>query len=150
MSEENKKQDCIIKEYKNGELVREYSGEDFSLTVNSNQTDKPYKSKKFEWMRNYWRPMMACLYFVICALEYVIRPIINARYARGFDVSNVVSQLKGLDAATQMKILEIASRAEFWPATMTPEVHYTFLVILGVAAWTRGKEKEKLAEKGIH
>lgn len=140
----------IIKEYKDGELVREYEGGNVSLNMDGGVTvtQGNYRSKYFEWTRHYWRPLMAMLYFAMCLLDYIIRPTINASVAKRFDISSIIAQIRDIDVAIQVKILDIASRQEFWGPIMSSEVHYVFLVILGVAAWTRGKEKEELSKRG--
>lgn len=149
--------DKKIQEYNGDELVKEYKGECFYVVEGENDNhddDKncfhhpDHKTKYLEWMKHYWRPSMAALYFFIVLLDFGIRPIVNVTLAKEFSLGPTVEAVKDLEPIVQIEAIKIASRQEVWPMITTPDIHYTFLVILGIAAWTRGKEKEALAGNG--
>lgn len=76
------------------------------------------------WMKSFWRPMMAYLYMIICFMDFVGFPLISM-------VSPII--LKGFG---------IQSTYIPWvPLSLTNGglVHMTFLGVLGISAWTRGK-----------
>jgi len=139
----------LIKEYKDGVLIKEYHGDEFSVDNTfitgkdhgrHGQSDE-HKTKVLEWMRNYWRPGIAVLYAMILFLDFMVRPVVNIIYAKSFDLAQTVESVKKLDPMVQVQAIEIASRNELWPQITSQELHYVFLVLLGITAWTRGQEK---------
>ena len=78
------------------------------------------------WFKAHWRPAMAWLYLVICACDFLIFPIGHAALAA-----------KGL--------IEYATWA---PITLQGGglIHFSFGAVLGVSAWSRGKEKLALLD----
>ena len=138
--------DRQIKEYKSGKLVKEYPGDLYAVEKINDHTDRhgqhaSHKTKYFEWTRNYWRPTMAVLYGIILFIDFVARPIFNTVYAEKFSLAKTVHAIKELDTTVQIQAMDIASRNELIPQITTQEVHWVFMVLLGVSAWTRGMEK---------
>lgn len=73
------------------------------------------------WFKHYWRPAIAWQYFVVCLFDFIIAPVLTAFYA------------------ALVKITYIP-----WdPITLkeTGLYHIAMGAILGVSAWSRGKEK---------
>lgn len=146
--------DRIIKEYKDGKISKEYHGDSFNVidgdylySDEQCKQQEKHKHKLFEWMRHYWRPIMAMLYGLILFIDFVIRPIVNITYANNFSLAHTVQSVKELDPAVQIQAIDIASRNELWPQITSQEVHYVFLVLLGITAWTRGMEKTETIKK---
>lgn len=140
--------DRLIKEFKDGVLIKEYHGDEFSVDAptagigcDRYGQNNEHKTKVLEWMRNYWRPAIAVLYATILFLDFIVRPIVNITYAEEFDLVQTVEAVKELDPMVQVQAIEIASRNELWPQITNQELHYVFLVLLGITAWTRGQEK---------
>lgn len=88
-----------------------------------------------EWMRNYWRPMMAVLYLVVCVFDFVLFPIFWS----------IIQVSYGGVVTLQWEPLTLKGGGLF---------HVAMGSVLGVAAWTRGKEKlksikDKMKEESI-
>jgi hypothetical protein len=91
------------------------------------------RSKQHEhWMEAYWRPAMGWLYMLICAFDFVIGPTLTMA---------MPLYLKMLGAAS-------VSYTQWQSITLTNGglIHLAFGAILGITAWTRGKER--LAKMG--
>ena len=81
-----------------------------------------------KWYHNTWRPMMAYTYMAICIFDFIIGPIINFTF---FRLTNGTFQP--------------------WVPMTTMDAgmfHMSMGAVLGVAAWTRGKEKEARITNG--
>jgi Na+/H+-dicarboxylate symporter len=75
------------------------------------------------WLNKYWRPMMAVVYMVIILFDFIIFPIFWS-IVQVYGSTGVVS--------LQWSPLTLLSGGVF---------HAAMGAVLGVAAWTRGKEK---------
>ena len=78
------------------------------------------------WMKNFWRPLMAVQYCLVCVFDFIVAPLLTGIYAY----------------ATHTTYLQ-------WdPLTLkaTGFYHVAMAAILGVASWTRGQEKIKQIE----
>lgn len=75
------------------------------------------------WLQRYWRPMMAVVYMAIILFDFIIFPIFWS-IVQVYDSTGVVS--------LQWSPLTLLSGGVF---------HAAMGAVLGVAAWTRGKEK---------
>lgn len=78
---------------------------------------------KGEWMRNYWRPMMAFIYMAVIIFDFIIAPVgwsLLQFYAEGGTVN-----------------------LEWSPITLVSGglFHAAMGAVLGVSAFTRGQEK---------
>ena len=79
--------------------------------------------KSDTWLNKYWRPMMAVVYMVIILFDFIIFPIFWS-IVQVYGSTGVVS--------LQWSPLTLLSGGVF---------HAAMGAVLGVAAWTRGKEK---------
>ena len=78
------------------------------------------------WVKAYWRPAMGWLYMLICFMDFVIFPalaMVLPAILKGFGVTIVYTAWQSLSLSNGGLI------------------HVAFGAILGVAAWSRGKEK---------
>ena len=78
------------------------------------------------WMKSYWRSAAGWVYLVICFMDFV-----------GFPLLMILSTLIG-------KVMGIDVEYDPWISITLTEgglIHLSFGTILGVTAWTRGKEK---------
>lgn len=73
------------------------------------------------WIRNTWRPIVAWTYIVTCAMDFIIFPVLWAIYLA----------------------LVKASVVQWDPLTLKGAglYHLAMGAILGVTAWSRGREK---------
>jgi hypothetical protein len=94
--------------------------EDKIVTSQLNALNEP-------WIKTYWRPAMAWLYMLICFMDFVGFPIITM-------VLPVVFNMFGITTFTYKPWMPIS-------LTNGGIIHLSFGAILGVSAWSRGKEK---------
>jgi hypothetical protein len=78
--------------------------------------------KEEPWLKQYWRPLMAYQYLLVCLFDFVLAPILTmilSKYLGGYH--------------------------PWEPLTLKESGYYHMAMgaILGVAAWTRGQEKIK-------
>ena len=78
--------------------------------------------KEEPWLKQYWRPLMAYQYLLVCLFDFVLAPILTmilSKYLGGYH--------------------------PWEPLTLKESGYYHMAIgaILGVAAWTRGQEKIK-------
>lgn len=74
------------------------------------------------WLQKYWRPMMAVVYMAIILFDFIVFPIFWS-----------LIQVYGAGVVTlQWNPMTLLSGGVF---------HAAMGAVLGVAAWTRGKEK---------
>lgn len=81
------------------------------------------------WVRKYWRPVLGWHYIVVCTFDFVIAPLLVIILRAFFDV-----------------------QMEAWlPLTLKEGglYHLSMGGILGVTAWTRGKEKQIALENSV-
>lgn len=101
------------------------------------------------WYQRSWRPMMAYLYLILCFLDYGVRPAINFELLNKFNLVEVVNNIRELDPMVQVQIIETLRNDEAIPPILSEFVHISFGAILGVAAFTRGREKQdRVRESG--
>jgi hypothetical protein len=78
--------------------------------------------KRDSWLQKYWRPMMAIVYMTIILFDFIIFPIFWS-----------LIQVYGAGVVSlQWSPMTLISGGVF---------HAAMGAVLGVAAWTRGKEK---------
>lgn len=100
-----------------------------------------------------WRPAMAWAYVIIVLFDFLIAPAIMMAF-----FGNAQAQLTlpiGLTAVEYVEILKALPPVTYhaWaPLTLQAGgfFHITMGVILGVGSYTRGVEKQKRVDKGIH
>jgi hypothetical protein len=76
---------------------------------------------KEDWMNRKWRPAMGWTYMVVCITDFVIFPVLWS-----------LLQNAAGEPITQWKPLTLEGAGLF---------HMAMAAILGIAAWSRGKEK---------
>jgi hypothetical protein len=78
------------------------------------------------WIKSYWRPVMGWLYMLICLVDFVIFPALAMflpLISKGFGIDMVYAPWQSLTLINGGL------------------VHMAFGAILGIAAWSRGREK---------
>lgn len=79
------------------------------------------KRKTDSWIKTYWRPAMAWQYMVVCFFDFIGGPLMSAWVSIYTNTQYVPWQSLTLDNSGLY--------------------HLAMGAIIGVAAWTRGKEK---------
>lgn len=79
--------------------------------------------KEEPWLKQYWRPLMAYQYLLVCLFDFIIAPSLTMLLAK----------------------YHIVEYKQWDPITLKESGYYHMAMgaILGVAAWTRGMEKIK-------
>jgi hypothetical protein len=85
--------------------------------------DQEYLTNKESWITSRWRPMMAWAYFLIVLFDFLVGPIFYAWFAWYTD---------NLTNYGEWKPLTIQGGGVF---------HIAMAAILGIAAYSRGREK---------
>lgn len=100
------------------------------------------------WYQRVWRPLAAMVYLFICVIDFVIFPTI-VEHKQVHNNNYVLSQIQLFEEpAVQVALVNKLQLTNRWePITLQGAglFHLSFGAILGVAAWSRGKEKEKLS-----
>jgi cation transport ATPase len=94
-----------------------------------NREERRQLEKKEEhWMQKFWRPMMAVLYMLICAFDFIIAPFLTMA---------MPVFLKSLGATT-------INYTQWTSLTLSNGglIHLAFGAILGISAWGRTQEKK--------
>jgi hypothetical protein len=78
-------------------------------------------SEKENWINNRWRPMMGWMYFVVCITDFILFPIMWAMFKASVG-----------EPVTAWEPLTLQGAGLF---------HVAMGAILGVTAWSRGREK---------
>lgn len=84
---------------------------------------------------------MAILYMLMCCYDFIIRPTINYYEKRRYDLSEIVLIVKDLDVQSQIALINLATDKEVFPPIINEVAHVVFGGIIGIAAWSRGREK---------
>ena len=100
-----------------------------------------------------WRPAMAWAYVVITVFDFLIAPLIMMILFGQAQAPAILPQ--GLTAAEIAEILKAVPAPTYiaWdPLTLKAGgfFHITMGVVLGIGSFTRGVEKQKRVENGIH
>lgn len=77
--------------------------------------------EKENWINNRWRPMMGWMYFVVCVTDFILFPIMWALFKASVG-----------ESVTAWDPLTLQGAGLF---------HVAMGAILGVTAWSRGREK---------
>jgi hypothetical protein len=82
--------------------------------------------KEESWIKQYWRPAMAWSYAFICLFDFMIAPVLTMIF---FKITG-------------------GTYVQWEPLTLKESgfYHLSMAAIVGVAAWTRGKEKIERVE----
>lgn len=87
-------------------------------------------AKNEDWLNRKWRPAMAWMYMVVCIADFLIFPIMWAAFKA-----------------------YIHESVEPWePLTLQGAglFHMAMGAVLGIAAWSRGREKVEYYKSGYH
>jgi len=77
--------------------------------------------EKENWINNRWRPMMGWMYFVVCITDFILFPVLWAIFKSSVG-----------ESVTAWEPLTLQGAGLF---------HVAMGAILGVTAWSRGREK---------
>lgn len=88
------------------------------------------RSKLEYYIKSYWRPMMAWQYLLVCLFDFLIAPIIYAKF----------------------NFLHPTTVYTWHPLTVENGsfYHVAMGAIIGVAAWSRGQEKIESMKNGFY
>lgn len=83
--------------------------------------EEQVNKKEDSWLKHYWRPAIAWQYFAVCLFDFLLAPILSALFAVWTDTPYV----------------------PWVPITLGEAgfYHMAMGAIVGVTAWTRGREK---------
>lgn len=97
---------------------------------------RPSKKSKAAWIQDYWRPMAAIVYLVICICDFIIFPWVFGLKAPS--PAEMAAAIQGLDPSVASVIA--APRPQWQPLTLMGSglFHIAMGAIVGVSAWTRG------------
>lgn len=100
-----------------------------------------------------WRPIAAYIYLLICLCDFMIMPIYYEYANNRVRAQQYVElALKFEGPVAQLESLKTLKETREWdPVTLKSNglFHMAFGAILGVSAWTRGKEKiERVRKSG--
>lgn len=87
------------------------------------------------WMKSYWRPAAGWIYLAICVMDFIVFPLLII-------LAPIVGTMFGVDVTYQP-----------WTSITLTEgglIHLSFGAILGVAAWTRGREKMAIRDNSAN
>ena len=77
---------------------------------------------KDDWMNRKWRPAMGWMYMVVCIADFIVFPILWS----------ILQSIQGGQVTSQWNPLTLQGAGLF---------HLAMGAVLGVAAWSRGREK---------
>jgi hypothetical protein len=95
------------------------------------EDDKLESPKSQHWMREYWRPLMAMQYLIVCIFDFVLAPIAWTAFQ--------AYQHQAL--LTQWNPTTLGSGGTY---------HLAMGAVLGVAAWTRSMDKQDDMMRGAY
>lgn len=103
--------------------------------------------------KSYWRPAAAVVYLIIIIVDFIVMPIAY-EINDSFNPVELVSTINTIkDPSVQIAAINSFTSKRIW-SSLTVQgggmLHIAFGAILGIAAWTRGKEKEAFAKQGTH
>ena len=90
------------------------------------------KKANEDWMNTKWRPAMGWMYMIVCVFDFILFPILWA-------IVQFWETSAANDAFRQWQPLTLQGAGLF---------HMAMGAVLGIAAWSRGKEKIAGAEAG--
>lgn len=116
-------------------------------TTETNIPDEGYRSEKHleHAFKKFWRPIAAYVYLTICLFDFMGAPMWLEHANQTVNVAAFAEIRKFEDKDVQMKLIEhmeLGNRS-WTPLTLQGAglFHMAFGAILGIAAFTRGKEK---------
>lgn len=87
--------------------------------------EKSAKKETEDWMQKKWRPMMAMMYMIVCAFDFIVFPIM-------FTIVQFWETQAANDAFRQWQPITLVGAGLF---------HMAMGAVLGITAWSRGQEK---------
>lgn len=113
-------------------------------------TVDPVNDNGEAWIKSYWRPAMAFTYMFICIFDFFVMPAWIEKTM--IKPEQAIELARKMPEKDQVMALQILSKEATWnPLTLRENgfFHLTMMAVLGVAAWTRGREKELLIQQGM-
>lgn len=111
----------------------------------------PVVDQEEHWMKAYWRPAMAFTYMFICIFDFFVMPAWIEKTMIKPD--HAIELARKMPEKDQVMALQILSKEATWnPLTLRENgfFHIAMMAILGVAAWTRGREKEEIIRNSFN
>lgn len=109
---------------------------------------------KEPWYKKAWRPMAAFMYLLIVLFDFLIMPTYYSMVASSYDISEVINQVMILEGETlrTMAFSRLTEDRRWESLTLQGNgfFHIAMGAIIGVAAYTRGSEKQTFAQQGVH
>lgn len=106
---------------------------------NESHTDQLPREK---WFVKYWRPAAAWVYLTICVFDFMIMPAYYVRSQSNWD--HIWEMSMKLRPEDQLQaVVQLTKRTNWDPITLQEGsfFHIAFGAIVGVSAWSRGREK---------
>ena len=105
------------------------------------------------WYKKGWRPALAWGYVAICIFDFIIAPAIMMAFFG--QAQATFTMPAGLTAAEYIELVKAVPPPTYhaWvPLTLQAGgfFHITMGAILGIGSFTRGVEKQKRVENGVH
>lgn len=97
-----------------------------SSSIDKKIIDHSLRIQEEKWVKSYWRPAMAWLYMLICFTDFVLFP------AMALIIPAIIVEAGATAEYTRWESLTLTNGGI---------MHVAFGAILGIAAWSRGKEK---------
>lgn len=97
------------------------------------------------WMAKNWRPLAAIVYLLICITDFLAMPVFYEYTNNKYTPDNIVELSLKFQGPSQIESLKILHNERSWqPITLSQNAmfHIAFGAILGVAAWSRGQDKQ--------
>jgi hypothetical protein len=97
------------------------------------------------WLERNWHPLCGIIYLVICFSDFVAMPVFYEWSNYQLTAEKTVElAIKFADSGSQIQALTILRQERAWvPITLAQNglFHLAFGAILGVGAWTRGRQQ---------
>lgn len=97
------------------------------------------------WITKNWRPLAAIVYLLICLTDFVAMPVYYEWANNRYTADNLVELSLKFAPIGQIESLRILRNERAWqPITLAQNgmLHIAFGAIIGVAAWSRGQDKQ--------
>ena len=128
----------VTSQTQDGESIQQYSTMDpkvalAHIELQKKMLDQELSIQNESWIKDYWRPMAAWLYMLICFMDFVGFPLLSMFLPEIMHHAGITASYVAWD-----------------PLTLKGGgmLHLAFGAILGVSAWQRGNEKVALINNG--
>jgi hypothetical protein len=95
-------------------------------SIDEKVVNEQINKEEEHWVKAYWRPAMGWLYMAICAMDFIVFPLISMFLPVFFKRDGITAGYVAWQSLT---------------LSNGGLIHLAFGAILGVSAWTRGQEK---------